>query len=588
MCPRKSLWYNSIALALLLIVPMLAACGTGSDNTPPATASPTATSTAAPTPTSTVAPTPTAVPNLVVFTRGGAVKGFADEANTWVWKAIPSAKPPVGDLRWKAPQDPEPWQGIRAETQFSEKCIQPDPVSLQIVGSEDCLYLNVWRPQTAETGLPVYVRIYGGGNSTGSAGFEMYWGPNFANKANAVYVSMNYRLGPAGWFTYPALRTGNKLDDSGNYGTLDIIQALKWVQSNITSFGGDPDSVTIAGESSGAINILSLLSSPLAQGLFHKAIAESGGAVTSSVSAGEESAHGVLLKLLVNDKTAVDEAAAAKHLDTMSNAGIAAYLRSKPAAEFYAAYETFLGGLITFPNIFTDGTVIMAEGSNALETGTYPNKVPAILGSNKDETKLFLVFGTSIPDKDSELYQTVAKYSSDLWKASAADGLAREMISHSDQPKVYVYQFLWGSVGDTGTSVVPAPWGFRLGAFHGLEVSFFLGNKVGLEDQLKPAGVIMKTEQNQPGRKALSDAAISYFAQFIRTGDPGTGMPGSNLPTWTPWSNNESESKCVLLDAGYNAININMSTKELTVAGLMAEIDKLPASTAAIIKSFNF
>ena len=272
-------------------------------------------------------------------------------------------------------------------------------------------------------------------------------------------------------------------------------------------------------------------------------------------------------------------------IDTMSNAEIVAYLRSKPATEFYTAYETSLGGLIKFPNVFTDGTVIMAEGSDALETGTYPNKVPTILGTNKDETKLSLCFGTAIRDKDSELYQTVAKYTSDLWKAAGADGLAREMTSHSDQPNVYVYQFLWGSLGDTGKSVVPDPWGFRLGAFHGLEIGFFLGNKVGIEDKLKPAGVTMKTEQNQPGREALSDAAISYLAQFIRTGEPGTGMPGSNLPTWTPWSNKESESKCILLDAGYDAINIKMSTKELTETGLMAEIDKLPASTAETIKN---
>jgi len=608
MFPKGSFWYKfiALALALVLIVPILAACGKGKEKTlaPTATASPTAMSTAISTPTAvpreTATPSPTTIAtetlgstpavsswtgSEVVHTLYGDVKGFADQNHTWVWKAIPFAKPPVGDLRWKAPQDPEPWEGIRAETQFSEQGIQPDPVTRQIVGSEDCLYLNVWRPQTAENNLPVYVRIYGGGNSTGSASFEEYWGANLASKSNAVFVSMNYRLGPLGWFTYPALRTGDKLDDSGNYGTLDIIQALRWVQNNIAVFGGNPSNVTIGGESAGAINILSLLLSPLAKGLFHKAISESGGASTYSVSDGEESARNVLLKLLVNDKTAADETAAAKHLDSMSNAEITTYLRSKPAAEFYAAYETFLGGLIIFPNIFTDGTVIMAEGSNAFKTGTYPNKVPTILGTNKDETKLFLCFGTAIRDKDSELYQTVAKYTSDLWKVAGADGLAREMTSHSDQPNVYVYQFLWGSIGDTGKSVLPDPWGSRLGSFHGLNVSLFLGNNTGIEDKLKPAGVIINTEQNRPGRDALSDAIVSYEAQFIRTGDPGTGKTGSTLSRWTPWSNNEGESKCILLDAGYDAININMSTKELTETGLMAEIDKLPASTSEAIKN---
>jgi para-nitrobenzyl esterase len=557
----------TLILILILIVPVLMACGEEEENMP--------------------SPSPTVLSwtgNEVVQTRYGAVKGFADEANTWVWKAIPFASPPVGDLRWKAPQEPKPWKGVLAKAQFSEQGIQPNPITGQIVGSEDCLYLNVWRPQTAESNLPVYVRIYGGGNTIGSASDEYYWGANFASKSNAVFVSMNYRLGPLGWFIYPALRTGDKLDDSGNYGTLDIIQALKWVQSNVAAFGGNQGNVTIAGQSAGGFNVCSLLLSPLASGLFHKAISESGGSTTYSISDGEKSAYHVLLKLLVNDKTAADETEAAKHLDGMSNTEIANYLRSKPAQEFYAAYESAFMGLIKFPNIFSDGTVIVAEGRNAFKTGTYPNKVPTILGTDKDETKLFFYFSADFPDKDSELYQMVAKYTSDLWKVAGADGLARDMTAQPDQPNVFVYDFVWGSVGDTGKSVVPNPWGSRLGSFHGLNVSLFLGNNVGIEDQLKLAGVTINTEQNRPGRDALSDAIISFEAQFIRIGDPGTGKPGSTLPGWTPWSNNEGESKCILLDAGYDAIDIKMSTNELTEAGLMAEIDKLPAATADAIR----
>jgi para-nitrobenzyl esterase len=207
----------------------------------------------------------------VVQTRFGLVQGFADADTTLVWKAIPYARPPTGDLRWRAPQDPEPWAGIRAPRSFHAGCTQFSPVFKgSITGSEDCLYLNVWRQQGTETGLPVYVWIHGGGNSIGSATMVPdYYGNRIAARSHVVFVSLNYRLGPFGWFTHPALRDGASAEDaSGNYGTLDIIQALKWIQQNIEAFGGDPHSVTITGESAGGHNVLSLLIAPPARGLF--------------------------------------------------------------------------------------------------------------------------------------------------------------------------------------------------------------------------------------------------------------------------------------------------------------------------------
>ena len=522
----------------------------------------------------------------LVQTRYGFVQGFADENHTWVWKAIPFAKPPVGDLRWKAPREPEPWDGIRAEREFCQPCLQSDPISGKIQGSEDCLYLNIWRPQTNETGLPVYLWIHGGGNSIGYGADKAYWGANFASKANVVYVSINYRLGPLGWFVHPALKSGDKLDDSGNYGTLDIIQALKWIRENIEAFGGDPNNVTIAGESAGGINVLSLLLSPLAHGLFHKAIVQSGAAITNSVDTGEASAEEVLYKLLVNDGLAADEAEASRRVSAMSQKEVAAYLRSKSYSELYACYEkSRLGfGLLSFPYIFADGTVIVSEGREAFKSGTYPNKVPMIIGTNKDETKLFLYFNPAFRDKDSELYQLVTKYTSLLWKVVGADGLASKMTSHPDQPGIYVYYFLWGSVNDRGESVLPEPFGSHLGAFHSLDVSFFLGNDFGIEDHLEQlAGITIKTEQNRPGRTSLQDAIISCVAQFMRTGDPGTGRPGSNLPRWTAWSNKEGEPKSILLDATYDALNIRMSASELTGETLKIEIEALPKDIAEAI-----
>ena len=511
----------------------------------------------------------TAVPALsswtgdeTVRTLYGPVTGFEGQADTWVWKAIPYAEPPIGALRWKAPRDPDPWTDPREETGYCSECPQYD-IGSDIVGDEDCLYLNVWRPQSDETDLPVYFWIHGGGNSGGSASYDSYNGTNIAGRSDMVVVSVNYRLGPLGWFAHPSLRSGepgDEMDDSGNYGTLDIVKALEWLRDNIEAFGGDPDNVTVAGESAGAINVFSLLISPPAEDLFHRAIAQSGIPISNSPSEGEDSARDVLLTLLVNDETAADEADAAARLDAMSEEEIESYLRSKTPDELLASYESVSFGMIAMPFIFEDGAVIPETGFETMERGTYPNKVPIIIGSNKDETKLFLFMDTSFEGKD-ELYQTVAAYTSDLWKAMGVDEVARVLRSHEDQPDVYVYQFLWGSAGDAGESVVPDPWGTRLGACHGLDIPFFFGN----EEFFAPLSSMFFTEQNRPGREGLSAKMMGYVAQFARTGDPN--RPESSF-WWVPWSNMEAAPKCLLLDADLEAARVSMSGIELTTSSI--------------------
>ena len=498
-----------------------------------------------------------------VHTAYGPIKGFEDEAGTWVWKAIPYAKPPVGELRWKAPQDPDPWNVTREETEFCSECTQYN-ISNSVVGNEDCLYLNIWRPQSNERNLPVYFWIHGGGNSAGSASNEGYNGANIASKSNMVVVTANYRLGPLGWFAHESLRTGepgNEIDDSGNYGTSDLIKALEWVQGNIEAFGGDLDNITIAGESAGAINVFSLLISALAQDLFHKAIAQSGIPVSNSVADGEASARSVITKLLVSDGIAADQVTAETYLDSMTNDEVEAYLRSKTAAELLEGHKSSFFGMITFPYIFEDGTVIPDTGFDILETGAYPGKVPIILGSTKEETKMFLFMDPSFDGKD-ELYQIVASYSSDLWKVIGVDNVARNLRSHLDQPDIYVYQFLWGAVGDTGESVIPDPWGFKLGACHSLDIPFFFGSDIWND----PLSLLVFTEKNRPGREALSDAMMAYVARFARTGDPNE--PGAGLTEWKPWSNGVDEPKCILLDANEDEATIVMSTVELTESGV--------------------
>ena len=500
-----------------------------------------------------------------VQTLYGPVKGFEDTGRTWVWKAIPYAKPPVGPLRWRAPQEPEPWKETLEETEFCSACPQYDTGG-SIFGSEDCLYLNVWRPRSEAQDLPVYFWIHGGGNSAGSASDEGYDGANIAGKSNMVVVTTNYRLGPLGWFTHSSLHSGDELDDSGNYGTLDLIKALTWVQRNIEAFGGDPDNVTIAGESAGAINVFSLLISPLAEDLFHKAIAQSGIPITTAVNAGEESVRDVAMKLLVNDGTSVDEGAAESYLDSISAIEIEEYLRYKTPEQLLAGYESVSFSMISLPFIFEDGTVIPQTGFETLEAGTYPNKVPIIIGSNKDETKLFLFMDPMFTGKD-ELYQAVTSYTSDLWKAAGVDEIARQLRMNAEQPEVYVYQFLWGSGWEAGESVLPEPWDLELGACHGLDIPFFFGN----EGIFGPLTTFIFTEENRPGREALSDAMMTYAANFARTGNPNE--TGAGLTEWTPWSNDAGEPKCILWDANEDTVEIVMSDLELTQESVNASVD---------------
>ncbi len=522
-----------------------------------------------------------------VETLYGPVMSYGDRADTWVWKAIPFAKPPVGPLRWKAPQDPDIWEEVRTNKGFCPPCSQVLGFGM---GKEDCLYLNIWRPQTEEENLPVYFWIHGGGNSMGTAGSPDYNGANLANKSNMVVVTTSYRLGPLGWFTYPALRSGqegDEQDDSGNYGTLDLIKSLTWVKNNIAAFGGDPNNVTIAGESAGGLNVLSLLISPPAAGLFHRAVSQSGYTSTSTVQEGDASARALTLNLLIKDRTASDELEAEAYLNSLSKEAVEGYLRSKTALQIIGAYESSFMGMLDLPYLFQDGTVIPSNGFDSLGASTYPNKVPIITGSNKEEIKLFLFSDPNFADRD-ELYQIVTSFGSDGFKANGVDAVARQLNHHDDQPDVYAYQFLWGAGGDTGQSQIPDPWDFKLGSFHTLEIPFFFGNKtINVAMQL-----LVFTKKNRPGRIALSEAMMTYLAHFARTGNPNN--PETDLPEWQPWSNEDSGPKTILFDVDENqGLDIQMSTEELTQSSLderlLLEVpEPLYSEALEYLSSFSF
>src|SRR5512142_687935 len=214
-----------------------------------------------------------AAPPAPVMTEYGLVQGAAEDGLT-VYRGIPFAQPPVGDLRWRAPRPAAPWTGVRPAVKFA-----PDPYQGDGKGnvSEDCLYLNIWTPaQSADARVPVLVWIYGGGFSFGSTSTPVHNGEHLARKG-VVLVSLNYRVGPFGFLAHPELSAESPQHVSGNYGLLDLVAGLQWVQRNIAAFGGDPRQVTIFGESAGGIAVSMLCASPLAKGLFARAISQSGG-----------------------------------------------------------------------------------------------------------------------------------------------------------------------------------------------------------------------------------------------------------------------------------------------------------------------
>ena len=226
--------------------------------------------------------------NARVKTANGKVEGvFNSDKTVCSFKGIPFAAPPVGNLRWKAPQSVKNWKGVRACSTFSASPMQNKPMPFmcwteEFIAqpeplSEDCLYLNIWTKNASKKEKkPVFVWIYGGGLSSGSSNCAIYDGENMAKKG-VVFVSLNYRVGVFGFMAHPELSKESGHNASGNYGFMDQIAALQWIQKNIAAFGGDPNNVTIAGQSAGSFSVNALVTSPLAKGLFHKAIAQSGG-----------------------------------------------------------------------------------------------------------------------------------------------------------------------------------------------------------------------------------------------------------------------------------------------------------------------
>jgi para-nitrobenzyl esterase len=536
-----------------------------------------------------------------VTTRYGTLEGKADKAGSLAWLGIPYASAPTGALRWAPPAPPALWEGVREAKYFSEKSLQRSFLTGSASGSEDSLYLNVWRPAGRERDLPVYVWIHGGANVSGAAdALDEYRGHALAVKANLVFVSVNYRLDLLGWFDHPALKTGDPVADSGNFGTLDLIAALRWIRESIIAFGGDPNNVTIAGQSAGAVNVLSLLIAPMAKGLFHKAVVESAYEQTSPTGT-PEFAEKFVRRLVIARGTAKDERQAAAYLETITVAETAALMRSALPGDIIRAAKPGKDGFIPVVNPIFDGHVLPADGWAALGDPARRANVPVIIGSNKEETKLFTQSFRLNP-RDPVRVETT-RVSSALWKAQGVDAMADRLASGpatnvstfagplqgrpDSSPKgVHVYRFDWGSAG-----VLPPSAEARLGASHAVEIPFFLQTDSVLGNYL-PLRVF--TKANEKGRRALQGQIGDYLSRFVRTGDPNGGaVPQANGKMadgsvyWESWDARSDAPAFLVLDAGLEDASIRTERGRLRVAELIRDAlaSPVPGFKESFLKS---
>jgi len=519
-------------------------------------------------------PSPVSDPASRRLLPAGSVIGQTSGEGAHVWHGIAFAKPPTGALRWRAPEALPAWRGEFEALTPPVMCTQY-PMTLaqgqdpdRPVGREDCLQLSVYAPRfdpdavpAQSESLPVMFWIHGGGNLMGTS--SSYDWSRFAETHRVIVVATTYRLGPFGWFRHPALweAQDDALDRSGNFGTLDLIRSLEWVRENVSAFGGDPGNVTIFGESAGGNNVLALLLSPPARGLFHRAIAQSGGTWSASISESENwvadeepgrpfSSREFLARLLVGDGSVPDREAARAYADSAPPRSLAGYLRGKSRQEIIGVLaDRAEVNMSSVPLTIREGTVVpKGEMIDHFRAGAY-HRVPTMVGTNRDETKLFMMrnpeytwmlFGVLPRLRDVERYERDAEHASDAWKVDGADQIAIAIESQGDLP-VYAYRFDW----DEQPSLMGTDMGVLLGAGHAVEIPFVMGSPA-----LEPLMRVMFREDSALASDPLSIAMGRYWAQFARTGDPGQGGDEA-LPRWAPWNSATEESpRFIVLDSG--------------------------------------
>jgi len=486
-------------------------------------------------------PSPTAVTSPgVVTTRTGPVAGALD-AGAWRFLGIPYAAPPIGDRRWRAPVPPAPWTESLETVSFGPACPQYDAGGV-LVGEEDCLTLNVWTPREAPGGdapRPVLFFLHGGGHEQGASSTlfgdaPLYDGRSFAAEHGTVVVTVNYRLGPFGFLAHPALTAEGGAQASGNYGAHDQLAALRWVHDNIAAFGGDPERVTVFGQSAGAVSACRLAASPLAAGLLHGAAFMSGACVATPLERAE--ANGI---------------AVAGDLGCTAADDVTACLRGKPADQVMATLDPMGDGTNSLGRMTYDGVVdgtLLPDAPRALIAARRHNAVPAIIGSTTAENGRnaprigtpeeyeaavrAYVQRSGLPAAVAEralLAYPMADYASpraayvaltsDVKFVCQARTDARLLAANQDAP---TFRYAFDHVADNGAAQARAA-----GAAHGLDLPYLFGV---LSFAVGPIRY-----RPGPGDLAVSAAMQGYWARFAATGDPN----GDGAVAWPAYRSDD-------------------------------------------------
>ncbi len=484
--------------------------------------------------------------DIVQQIKNGEIKGsLINEDQTLVWNGVPYAAAPVGELRWRAPQDHEDWEGTFDATQDGNIGIQVS--GGEVIGEEDCLNLDIYRPNTDETNLPILVYIHGGNNQTGNS--KEFPLEKLAVSANCMVISLNYRLGCLGFNSLPALKTGDPLEDSGNYTMLDFVKALDWIVENAESLGADPDNITVSGFSAGGRDVMAMLISPIFEGKFQKAISFSGGMTVADVQDSQNVTAKAIAPLVVEDgvKTSEEEAIAwLLSEDETQKEEVREYLYGVDAGRLAGIMTNAGIRMSVFPHLFADGTVLPEEG---FETAEY-NEVPLIMLTGSTEFSIFALgdpyfadAGDLVEGEKSAEYQFAVGYGSELYGLFNAEESAVKMIDKYDAP-IYTCDIDFG----TDEEIVGKQQANLIGASHGVFIPFLAGVAAG-----SAAGDGSAYEYAGP--QELTEAFQSYIENFLWTGDPN----GEGLVTWEAWTGAEEGPSQLILNADKEHAQITMS-----------------------------
>tara|TARA_A100001011_G_C14262265_1_gene822999 strand:- start:53 stop:1840 length:1788 start_codon:yes stop_codon:yes gene_type:complete len=531
--------------------------------------------------------------DLKVVTSSGITEGYVKNS-VINWNDIPYAEPPIGDLRWKAPISIQHNSNliIPKDNNF---CIQRTSIlggsaqfsSDEISGTEDCLYLDILAPKKkSEKLLPVMFWIHGGGNTSGLK--DLYDFSKLVKKHNVIVVTINYRLGPFGWFTHPAIQgLQDGLNKTSNFGTLDIISAIEWVNKNISLFGGNPNNITIFGESAGGHNVLSLLVANKAKGLFHKAISMSG--YTESISLEDAYRQNIqsptsnysswkVVNKIINDQLNENKQYSIKELrDVLYN------LSGKEFYQYYVNRKSYE----ELPLLTNDGLVIPRVGlKEALSKKEHVNIVPTIAGSTRDEVKIWLAFSEyfvaldnsassylfNLPKvvlKNEDAYEAFSYYRSNAWKIRGVSEPLNS-LAKAGNPKLYSYRFDW----DDHRRFLVADFKKLFGAGHALEIPLLTGNTklVGgppVSNFMYPKGIsYFYTSRNM----------MKFWSNFAKYGEPGHS---TNNIEWSSYNIDEkSHPSYLVLDKRKNLkmssdnVTLQKLSKEISVDERLTEIEK--------------